>query len=264
MRSRRSTVSRAALAMVASLGSPRRRIIRSRIISAATLSMIGPADRRVMPVLAGIIPSHPVIAERAPRRAYGKRQLVGADRVAGIRPHLPARMHGWQRIDRHVQDVRDFSRSLLAINPIGNRHLLHPQVLGNQWRESRHRPAGSAGEHGNERLSLFFVSTFVNVDANRPITFAHRPWGVNCEGHVEAVERHVAIPAVLDMEDHTDIADPLGRPRGQRRRLRHETWTNDAAIAVLEVVSGEMPLSCHCYPPRRLPMAILNTTSFRR
>ena len=84
-RSRRSTVSRAALTMVASLESPRRRIIRSSIISVATQSMIGPTDRRVMPVLAGIIPSHPVIAERAPRCAYGKRQLVGADRVAGPR-----------------------------------------------------------------------------------------------------------------------------------------------------------------------------------
>src|SRR6516164_4059989 len=126
MRSRRSTVSRAALAMVASLESPWRRVIRSRIISPATLSMIGPADRRVMPVLARIIPSHPVIAEHTPRCAYGERQLVGADRVAGIRPHLPARMHGWQRIDRHVQDVRDFSQSLFAINPIGKLHLLHP------------------------------------------------------------------------------------------------------------------------------------------
>src|SRR5215471_8567209 len=112
--------------MWASLEPPRRRIIRSRIISVATLSMIGPADRRVMSVLAGIIPLHPVIAERAPRCAYGERQLVGADRVAGTRTHLSARMHGWQRIDRHMQDVRNFSRSLLAINPIGNWHLLHP------------------------------------------------------------------------------------------------------------------------------------------
>src|SRR5262249_33808740 len=111
---------------VASLESPRRWVIRSRIISAATRSRIGPADRRVMPVLARIIPSHPVIAERAPRCAYGERQLVRADRVAGIRPPLSARMHGWQRIDRHMQDVRDFGRSLLAINPIGNWHLLHP------------------------------------------------------------------------------------------------------------------------------------------
>src|SRR5215831_7562329 len=126
MRSRRSTVSRAALAMVASLEPPRRQIIRSRIISVATLSMIGPADRRVMPVLAGIIPSHPVIAERAPRCAYGERQLVGDDQVAGIRPPPPARMHGWERIDRHLQDARDFRRSPLALNPIGNWHLPHP------------------------------------------------------------------------------------------------------------------------------------------
>jgi hypothetical protein len=60
--------------------------------------------------------------------------------------------------------------------------------------------------------SVCFSSAFVDVGADRPITFAHRPWSVNCEGHVEAVERHVAIPAVLDMEDYTNIADSLGRP----------------------------------------------------
>src|SRR5262249_57673223 len=96
--------------------------------SAAPQSMIGPADRCVMPILAGIIPSHPVIAERAPRCAFSERQLVGTDRVAGTRPHLSARMHGWQRIDRHMQDVRNFSPSLLAINPILTFHLLHPYL----------------------------------------------------------------------------------------------------------------------------------------
>src|SRR5262249_60215719 len=103
-----------------------------------------------------------------------------------------------------------------------------------------------------------------DVAPHRPIPFPPWPWRVNGGGHIEAVEPHVPIPAVLNMEDHTNIADPLGRPRGQRRRLRHETWTNDTAIAVLEIVSGEMPLSCHRYPPRRLPMAILHTTPFSR
>src|SRR5262249_32767888 len=93
--------------------------------------------------------------------------------------------------------------------------------------ESRHRPAGSAGEDGSERLRLFFVGTFVDVGADRPITFAHRPWSVNCEGHVEAVERHVAIPAVLDMEDYTNSQTPsVGREvSGGAFNTRHEQTT---------------------------------------
>src|SRR6516225_5665013 len=116
MRSRRSTVSRAAVAMVASAESPCRVDYRGRIILAATLSMIGPADRRVMSVLAGIVPTHTVIAERIPGRSHGERQFVGADWMAYVRPHFPARMRGWQRINRHMQDVWDFRRSLLTIN----------------------------------------------------------------------------------------------------------------------------------------------------
>src|SRR6516225_8084975 len=146
MRSRRSTVSRAAVAMVASAESLCRADYRGGIILAATLSMIGPADRRVMSVLAGIVTTHAVIAERIPGRSHGERQFVGADWMAYVRPHFPARMRGWQWIDRHVQNVRDFRRSLLAVNPIRDRHLLHPEVFGNQRRESRHRAARGTGE----------------------------------------------------------------------------------------------------------------------
>src|SRR6516165_3797881 len=144
MRSRRSTVSSVPSAMVASLESHRVRMARGRFILAATPSMIGPADRRVMSVFAGIVPTHAVIAERIPGRSHGERQFVGADWMAYVRPHLPALMCGWQWIDRHVQNVRDFRRSLLAVNPIRDRHLLHPEVFGNQRRESRHRTAGGA------------------------------------------------------------------------------------------------------------------------
>src|SRR5262249_55592405 len=94
-----------------------------------TLLLVGPADRRVMPVLSRIIPTHSVIGERATRRSDGERQLVGTNRMTGVRPHLSAWMHGRQLIVGHVQDTRDFRGTLFALDSIGDRHLLRPQVL---------------------------------------------------------------------------------------------------------------------------------------
>ena len=54
------------------------------------MSLARPADRRVMSVLARIIPAHPVIAKRIPRRPHGERQPVRANRMAGVRPHFSA------------------------------------------------------------------------------------------------------------------------------------------------------------------------------
>src|SRR5690349_16646490 len=145
-RSRRNTAWRALSVMAVSLEITPRAADRRRTLSAAGQSMIGPADRSVMSVLARIVPAHAVIAERVPVRSNSERQFVGADRMTKIRPNLSARMGGRQRIHRHVQDVRNFCRSLLAVDPIRDRHLLHAEVLGYQRRESRHRPAGGAGE----------------------------------------------------------------------------------------------------------------------
>src|SRR5262245_20253712 len=60
--------------------------------------LIGPADRRVMTILAGIVPAHPVIAERVAGRTHAERQLVRADWMAGVCAHLSAWMRGRQRI----------------------------------------------------------------------------------------------------------------------------------------------------------------------
>ncbi len=91
--------------------------------------MVGPVDQRVEAVFAGVVPAHAMIAERAPRRSHCERQLVRANRIARVSPHLPARMHGRQRINRHVQDVRDFRGTLFAVDPIGDRYLANPEVL---------------------------------------------------------------------------------------------------------------------------------------
>src|SRR5215472_17320660 len=156
------------------------------------VSTIGPADRSVKPVLTRIVPTHAMIAERASRRPYRECYFVRANRIAGISPHLPTRMHCWERINRHVQDVRDFRRSLLAVDLIGDLHLFRSEILADEWRDGRYRPTRGAGEDRAERLGLFVVCAFIDVSADRPIAFRHWPGSMDHERHVEAVKCQAA------------------------------------------------------------------------
>ena len=73
-------------------------------------TLTGPANRRIVSVLSGVVPTHPVASERVPYCSYSESQLVGADRMAGIGPHLAARMRSRERIDAHVQGAGNFRR----------------------------------------------------------------------------------------------------------------------------------------------------------
>ena len=158
-----------------------------------------------------------MIAERASWRPYGECYFLGADGIAGTNPYLPTRMHGWQRINRHVQDVWDFRRPLLAFDLIGDRHLFRSEILADEWCEGRYRPASGAGEDRAERVGLFIISAFIDVSADQPIAFRHWAGGMDHERHVEAVKRHAAIAASLDMEEQRQVTHALGWSRGQRR-----------------------------------------------
>ena len=80
-----------------------------------------------MSVLAGVVPTHPVAAERVPGCSHGESQLVRADWMAGVRPHLAARMRSRERINAHVQGARNFRRPLLAFDPIADRDFSRAQ-----------------------------------------------------------------------------------------------------------------------------------------
>src|ERR1700730_9514081 len=139
-----------------------------------------------MAVLAGIVPTHAVIAERIPGRAYGERQLVGAHRMAGVCPYLAARMRRRQWINRQVQNARDFRRTLLAVDAISDRDLLHSEVLADQRRERRHGPAGSAGKDRAQRLGLLVVGALIDIGAPRPVPVCHGPGLMAGGSHIRA------------------------------------------------------------------------------
>lgn len=91
------------------------------IVAPAPINLTGPTDWRVMSVLPGVVPTHPVATECVRVCSYRESQLVGADRMAGVRPHLAARIRSRERIDVHVQGSRNFRGPLLAVDPIGDR-----------------------------------------------------------------------------------------------------------------------------------------------
>src|ERR1700761_8863111 len=86
--------------------------------------LVGPAYRRVMAVLAGIVPAHSVIGKSAARPADCERQPVGRDRMAGRRPDFLVLPEARQRLDRHIHDAPNLGRACLAGHSIIYRHLL--------------------------------------------------------------------------------------------------------------------------------------------
>src|SRR6266705_6242345 len=82
-----------------------------------------------MAVLAGIIPTHPAIAECISRLAHAEGQLIGAHRMAGPCPHLPAWMRGRQRSNCHVQDLGNFRERFLPSIRYVIGTLLTPRLL---------------------------------------------------------------------------------------------------------------------------------------
>ena len=109
--------------------------------------------------------------------------------MARISPHFPARMSGRQRIDRHVQDARDFCRTFLAFDSVCDRNLFHPEIFANQRRECRHRGAGSTGEDRPKGLGLLVVSALINIGGHGPVSFCHRSRRMDGERHGKAIER---------------------------------------------------------------------------
>src|SRR6516162_363635 len=203
-RSRRSTVSRALSVIYQEGRWPCR-----RAASSNASRLIRPADLSIVAVLAGIIPTHAVIAKRIPVRSHGEGQFFRVDRMASVRPHLPTGMHGRQWINGQVQDARNFRRSFLAFNPEGDGYLFHPEVLADQGRERRHWPARGTGEDRPQGFSLLVVSALVDIGSNRPVSFCHRSRRLDCERHVKAIERDAVVPAAFNVEDKRHVADTL-------------------------------------------------------
>src|SRR5262249_54583916 len=104
-----------------------------------------------------------------------------------------------------------------------------------------------AGEDRTQRFGLLVVGALIDVGGDRPVSVGHSPGRMDCEHHVQTVERGVAIPASVDVDDQRHVAYALGRSRGQRRGRRYEAGTYDAATAVLEIVAREMPLNLVCH-----------------
>jgi hypothetical protein len=75
--------------------------------------------------------------------------------------------------------------------------------------------------------------------------------------YIETVERCAIKASALDMEGERNVAYAFGWPRRQGYALRHEAGTHYAAIAILKVISREVPLSLRCH----LSLLLMQTIS---
>src|SRR5689334_13878880 len=111
------------------------------------------------------------------------------------------------------------------------------------------------------RSTLFPYTTlfrsFVDVSSNCPIPICHWPGRMDSKCHVETIERRAIKASALDMEGERNVAYAFGWSRRQGCVLRHEAGTHYAAIAILKVISREVPMSLRCH----LSLLLMQTIS---
>src|SRR5262249_52565506 len=98
-----------------------------------------------------------------------------------------------------------------------------------------------------QRFGLLVVSALIDIGGHWPISISHRPRRMDCERDVEPVKHDATIAAAFDVEDQRHVAHPLRRPRRQRGGFRDEARKYDAATAILEIVTGKLPLYLVCH-----------------
>jgi hypothetical protein len=151
-------------------------------------------------------------------------------------------MHGRQRLYRQMHDPGDLGRAVLAVDGVFDRHLLRSEILADQRSECRHGAARRPTEDGAQRRHLLVIGLLVDIGRQRPVALTHGARRMGDDGDVEAVQRYVLVLALVDVEDQGNVANPLAGSRRHRRAGRDQAWTDHVAIAVLEIVAGQLPL----------------------
>src|SRR5512139_3525159 len=121
-RSRRNTASNTDVASsVTAAGRPYfTRPLRAILVRA----LVRPTNRRVVSVLAGIVPTHAVVGERAVLAANGKRKFIWRNRMADRSPNLAGWVKAAQRFHRHGRYAGNVDRSAFPLHGEADRHFL--------------------------------------------------------------------------------------------------------------------------------------------
>src|SRR5690348_501064 len=138
-RSRRNKASN--IEVDSSVTASRRPHFQSALWDEGWAGSIRPMNGSVVSILAGIVPTHAVVGERAVLAANGKRKPVWRDGMTDRGPNLAGRVQAAQRFYRDVRDPGDADRTVLPLHGVVDRYLFGSEVLRNQWREYRHRAA---------------------------------------------------------------------------------------------------------------------------
>ena len=121
------------------------------------------------------------------------------------------------------------------------------EIVAPQGCEGRHGAALGAAEDRAQRRRLQVVGALVDVGGEGPVAVSHRARRENDHGNVEPVESHVVVAALIDVEDKRHVARALARPSRERRAGRDEARAHHVAVAVLEIVTGQLPLLLRCH-----------------
>src|SRR6266849_2088607 len=179
--------------------------------SAQTLR-VGPVDRRVVSILASIIPAHAVVRPGAlfVSNCHGD---AGGKGMCIFRPDLFVRIHAWNRVDRHLHEAGNLDRTVLALFLEGDRHQFHPKDRGDERRKSSYRTTHRPCEDGLQGLTLLLICSLIKVESHRPVAFSHSSRCACDQSNIQAIKGYAAIVPPINVETEGDLTRTCGRLR---------------------------------------------------
>src|SRR6266536_4195761 len=128
-----------------------------------------------------------------------------------------------------------------ALFLVGDGNSFYPKHRGDERGEGSKRTTISTSEYHPKRLALLLIGSLIEVKRYRPVSFSQRSRYICTYGHIQAIKWHVAVTPSIDVEGKAYITNSRCRFRGQGRVWRKETGTHYVTIAVLEIVSRDLP-----------------------
>src|SRR5215831_13409062 len=116
------------------------------------------------------------------------------------RPDLVVGVPAWERMDRRMQDALNLDGAAFALDAIGDRDGFRIENGRDEWCKKSHWAANRTTEDGLKGLTLLLVGLLIEVQRDRPVSFAHDAWCTSKLGHIQAIKRDITVAATRDVE----------------------------------------------------------------
>src|SRR6266480_6795731 len=140
-----------------------------------------------------------------------------------------------------MHDTGNFNRTVLPFFLKVDWHCFGTKHCRDERGQVGHRTTIRTCKDCLKGLTLLLICSLIEIESNGPISISHRAWCARDQRDIQAIKGRRIIPATINVEAKGHLASSRCWLRSHRRVWGNETGTHYITIAVLEVVSGDLP-----------------------